>query len=102
MCSHKVSFKNRRLILIRLVTTSLLLGILPARSLLEAFGLYGMFRPVVYGIQHGDLDTFRQALGDGPAPFALERAEWFRTYKVLGILREKGEVLVWRSLLRKT
>lgn len=102
LCSHKVSFRNRRLILVRLATTSLLLGIIPARSLLQSFGLWDAFRPLIYGIRHGDLDTFREALGLGTVEYAQERAEYFRTYKILGILQEKGEVLVWRSLLRKT
>ena len=97
-----MSFKNRRLILIRFVTTSLLLGILPAPSLLEAFGLREAFQPLAHGIQHGDLATYREALGVGAGPSTIRRAEYFRQYKVLGILREKGEVLVWRSLLRKT
>lgn len=90
------------MILIRLVTTSLLLGVLPAPSLLKTFGLYEAFQPLVHGIQHGDLATYREALGVGSGPAAIERAEYFRRYKVLGVLREKGEVLVWRSLLRKT
>lgn len=97
-----MSFRNRRLILIRLTTTSLLLGTLPATSLLDAFGLREMFEPLAHGIRHGDLATYRQALGVGSGPNALARAEHFRKFKVLGILREKGEVLVWRSLLRKT
>lgn len=94
-------FRNRRRILIPLLTTALLLGTLPAPALLKYFHLEDQFVPLVRGVRYGDLRSWRRGLGDGSRE-GRERTEWLRSKKLLGVLREKGVILVWRSLLRRT
>lgn len=90
----------------RLLTTSLLLGLLPSQALLDAFDLSAQFKPFVQAILHGDMHSWKAGLGldgnENAGGVGRKRAEWFRTRGILGVLREKGEVLVWRSLLRRT
>ncbi|CED82743.1 Transcription-associated recombination protein-Thp1p [Phaffia rhodozyma] len=95
-------FHNRRLILVSLLTTSILLGTLPTGKLLDHFQLTDQFGPLVCGIRYGDLRSWRRGLGETGGNERVDRMEWFRRKKVLGVLREKGVILVWRSLLRRT
>lgn len=91
--------KQRRLILVYLITTNIILGRFPSQTLLqrpEAEGLAGRFLPLCRAIAKGDLYTFRKYLDfDGPY------AAWFLHFKILLQLRNRCEVLVWRSLVRR-
>jgi hypothetical protein len=93
-----------RRILIPLLATSLLIGTLPSPQLLSAFSMNGLFLPLVQGIKNGDLRSWRLGLGLTPSGELGDEERWgfWRKFGVLGVLKEKGEVLVWRSLLRKT
>jgi hypothetical protein len=93
------------LILIPLISLSLLLGRCPSIPLADEFDLSFHFDPLIAAVQTGSFKQWYRGLGLLPWPDeqqALAKSEWLRGMGVLGILREKGEVLVWRALLRKT
>ncbi|KAF8470364.1 hypothetical protein JB92DRAFT_3135155 [Gautieria morchelliformis] len=92
LCTNH-SLKNKRLIVINLVTVSILLGIFPHPHLLAMFGLSDYFLPLIRAIKLGDRSAFRQHLDSN--------IEWFRERYIYLILRAKGEVLVIRSLFRR-
>ncbi|KAI9815204.1 MAG: hypothetical protein M1832_005539 [Thelocarpon impressellum] len=95
---HVQALKQRRLILTYLISASIMLGRFPSSILLqrqEAAGLAPMFRPICTAIARGDLDGFWNSL-DG------DNSKWFLHKGVLLPLRNRCEVLVWRSLARKT
>ncbi|KAK4979002.1 hypothetical protein LTR42_001502 [Elasticomyces elasticus] len=78
---------------------NIILGRFPSQELLgrpEAQGLAEKFVPICVAIKQGNLVTFKQHLNiDG------EHAEWFLHFRILLQLRNRCEVLVWRSLARK-
>ena len=92
--------RQRRYILVYLVASNIILGRFPSQTLLsrpEAQGFDTRFLPLCVAIQKGDLATFRRHLDfDGP------HADWFLHFRILLQLRNRCEVLVWRSLIRKT
>lgn len=91
--------KQRRLILVYLVTSNIILGRFPTEAiytLSEAVGFRERFQPLCRAIAQGDLATFR-ALTD----VQHENADWFIGFHVFQQLRTRCEVLVWRSLVRK-
>ena len=97
---HIKCIKQRRRILIYLITSNIILGRFPSSKLLqreEAVGLGEHFLPLCQAIKRGDLTTFRQYLD-----LDNEAAEWFLQQRILLQLRNRCEVLVWRSLARKT
>ncbi|KAF2839483.1 hypothetical protein M501DRAFT_972917 [Patellaria atrata CBS 101060] len=90
---------QRRLILIYLLTSNLLLGRFPSAalySLPEARGLRQHFGPLCRAIARGDIPAFQQltSLETGPS------AGWLYSHKVLLEIRYRGFVLVQRSLTR--
>ncbi|KAI9666470.1 MAG: hypothetical protein M1821_004406 [Bathelium mastoideum] len=91
--------KQRRLILIFLITSNIILGRFPSKALYErpeAEGLAEKFEPICKAIAKGDLATFRQLTSVN-----RPQAEWFLHYRILLQLGSRCEVLVWRSLCRK-
>ncbi|KAF8529506.1 hypothetical protein JB92DRAFT_3106767 [Gautieria morchelliformis] len=92
LCTNH-SLKNKRLIVINLVTVSNLLGIFPHPHLLAMFGLSDYFLSLIRAIKLGDRSAFRHYLDSN--------IEWFRERYIYLILRAKGEVLVIRSLFRR-
>lgn len=96
---HRSSTRHRRLILIHLIVSNLVLGRFPSSTLLsrpEAGGLEDIFVPVCRAIAKGDTSTLHQLLGDGTS-----RAAWLKSNRVLLQMRNRCEVLAWRSLARK-
>lgn len=91
--------RQRRHILVYLIASNIILGRFPSQALLarpESHGLGEKFLPLCVAIQKGDLAAFRKHLDlDSP------QAEWFLHFRVLLQLRNRCEVLVWRSLVRK-
>ncbi|KAK5684197.1 hypothetical protein LTS10_004061 [Elasticomyces elasticus] len=91
--------RQRRHILVYLIASNIILGRFPSQELLgrpEAQGLAEKFVPICVAIKQGNLVTFKQHLNlDG------EHAEWFLHFRILLQLRNRCEVLVWRSLARK-
>jgi hypothetical protein len=95
-----VCIRQRRLILIFLISSNLILGRFPSQTLLqrpEAHGLQDRFMPLMLAIRRGDLPSFRRHL-DYNSP----HAPWFLHFRILLQLRNRCLVLIWRSLVRKT
>ncbi len=92
--------RQRRHILVYLIASNIILGRFPSQALLarpEAQGLADRFLPICFAISKGDLASFRQHLG-----FESAHVDWFLHFRILLQLRNRCEVLVWRSLIRKT
>ncbi len=96
---HRGALKHRRLILIYLMASNTILGRFPSSALLsrpEAVDIGARFAPLCQIIRNGDLGLFQEY-------FSLdsESGQWFLTKSLLFQLRNRCEVLVWRSLIRK-
>ena len=97
---HKQALSQRRLILIYLVTANIILGRFPTTLLWqqqEATGLRDKFGPICNAIVKGDLSSFRRYLD-----ISNKSAEWFLEKRILVQLSDNCEILVWRSLARRT
>lgn len=97
---HTRCLKQRRLILVYLITSNIILGRFPSTQLLqrpEAEGLGDRFLPICQVIAKGDLSMFRNLLS-----LDNDNADWFISRRILLQLRNRCEILVWRSLARKT
>lgn len=91
--------RQRRHILVYLIASNIILGRFPSQSLLsrpEAQGLAERFMPLCIAIRKGDLASFRKHLDING-----EHADWFLHFRILLQLKNRCEVLVWRSLIRK-
>lgn len=92
--------KNRRLILVYLVASSIILGRFPNDALYnrpEAVGFKEKFGPICEAMRMGDIATFR-LLTSLTSPYA----DWFLSLGILLQIQGRGEVIVWRSLARRT
>ncbi|KAK4686265.1 hypothetical protein P7C73_g3867, partial [Tremellales sp. Uapishka_1] len=85
--------QQRRAILIRLLPVNLLLGFMPAPALLKTFELE-LFIPLCHAYVTGNIVQWRAYL--------FSEREWFRKRGIWLLLFERGEILVWRNLLRNT
>ena len=97
---HSQCVKQRRRILVYLISCNVILGRFPSRQLLqrpEAKGLSNIFLPICQAISKGDLASFRTYLD-----LDNDSSTWFLQNRVLLQLKNRCEVLVWRSLARKT
>ncbi|KDQ12429.1 hypothetical protein BOTBODRAFT_34401 [Botryobasidium botryosum FD-172 SS1] len=92
-CTNK-NWKTKRTIFTYLLATSLMLGIFPHPSLVDYFGLTAQFGPLIRAIKLGHIAGFKSALD--------QQRSWFAKRALYIHLREKCEVLVWRSLFRRT
>ncbi|CBF82076.1 hypothetical protein AN5337.2 [Aspergillus nidulans FGSC A4] len=96
---HRQAINQKRLILTYLITCNIIMGRFPSLQLLqrpEAEGLADKFLPVCQLIVRGDYIAFRDHLTvNSPA------TEWFARKGILLPLRNRCEILVWRSLARK-
>jgi len=99
MCTNN-SFRNKQIIFTYLVATAIPIGIFPSTSLLNHFGLTSKFGALIDSIRRGHIHSFYLALGVGIGVNPGTR-DWFTKRGVWMLLREKGEVLVWRSLIRR-
>lgn len=97
---HAQCPKQRRLVLIYLISSNLVLGRFPTLRLLkrtEAYGLGQKFQPICSCIVKGDLTSFRRLMD-----LNNNDAEWFLSKRILLQFANRCEVLVWRSLARRT
>lgn len=97
---HAQCISQRRLILIYLTTSNIILGRFPSSRLLqrpEAVGLAEKFQPICAAIAKGDLASFRKYMD-----LDAQNAEWFLRKRILLQLTNRCETLVWRSLARRT
>jgi len=96
---HMSSAKQRRIILVYLVSSNTILGRFPSQQLIsrpEAKSFDILFSPLCRAITKGDLVTLHRLLADD-----AEHVRWFRGYRILLQLRNRCEVLAWRSLARR-
>ncbi|EEH50275.1 uncharacterized protein PADG_06354 [Paracoccidioides brasiliensis Pb18] len=96
---HRQALQQRRLILTYLIPCNIILGRFPSKYLLErpeSKGFDDIFLPICRIIASGNLGAFRSYLD-----FNSPHAEWFARKGVLLQLRNRCEILVWRSLARK-
>ena len=97
---HTQFTAQRRLILIYLMTANIVLGRFPSARLYqlpEAAGLQERFGPLCLAISKGDLCTFRRFVD-----LESEHADWFLRKRTFLQISNRCEVLVWRSLARRT
>ncbi|OQU99458.1 hypothetical protein CLAIMM_05089 [Cladophialophora immunda] len=97
---HRQAIKHRRLILIYLIAANLCLGRFPSPTLLsrpESSDIGPRFTPLCKIIQTGDLGLFNRYLD-----LDSESGQWFLKRSILFQLRNRCEILVWRTLIRKT
>lgn len=97
---HSRCIKQRRRTLVYLISSNIILGRFPSSQLLqrpEAEGLGSLFLPLCQAIRKGDQRTFQRTLD-----LDSDSAAWFLRNRILLQLRNRCEVLVWRSLARKT
>lgn len=97
---HREALKHRRLILIYLIASNLCLGRFPSSKLLlrrEASEIAKKFLPLCKIIKSGDLGAFRRYLD-----LKNQTSQWFHQKRILLQLQNRCEVLVWRSLIRRT
>ncbi|CAG8928178.1 unnamed protein product [Penicillium salamii] len=96
---HRQATGQRHLILSYLIPCNIILGRFPSQALFqrpEAQGLAQHFQPICQLIVRGDYLAFRQHLSVGSPT-----AQWFAHKGILLALRNRCEVLVWRSFSRK-
>ncbi|EER28869.1 hypothetical protein CPC735_035750 [Coccidioides posadasii C735 delta SOWgp] len=96
---HKQAVSQRRLILTYLISCNIILGRFPSMTLLqrpECDGLGERFVPLCQTIARGDVPAFREHLAVDST-----NAGWFAQKGILLQLRNRCEILVWRSLARK-
>ncbi|KAI7347362.1 hypothetical protein KC354_g13961 [Hortaea werneckii] len=92
--------RQRRHILVYLLASNIILGRFPSDQLFsrpEAQGLADLFLPLCRAIRAGDLAAFHHHLS-----FDRPHAPWFLHFRILLQLRNRAEVLVWRSLVWRT
>lgn len=97
---HRQATKHRKLILTYLIATNICLGRFPSTTLFsraEANDIGRIFIPLCKIIQLGDLGRFHQYLD-----LQSDSGQWFLKRSLLFQLRDRCEIIVWRSLIRRT
>ncbi|KAL4940449.1 hypothetical protein BDV06DRAFT_230322 [Aspergillus oleicola] len=97
-CHHQ-AINQKRLILTYLISCNIIMGRFPSLQLLqrpEADGLADKFVPLCRLIARGDYIAFRDHL-----TVTSLATEWFARKGILLPLRNRCEILVWRSFARK-
>ncbi|KAJ5156871.1 hypothetical protein N7492_009674 [Penicillium capsulatum] len=96
---HRQASSQQNLILTYLISCNIVLGRFPSKALLarpEAKGLGDRFEPLCRLIVRGDYLAFRKHLSlESPA------GRWFAQKGILLVLRNRCEILVWRSFCRQ-
>ncbi|KAF7871774.1 hypothetical protein EAF04_003881 [Stromatinia cepivora] len=96
---HAQCINQRRLILIYLISSNMILGRFPSRPFMsrpEAAGVLEKFTPIVKAIKLGDLIAFKRSLGPEGG-----NEKWFFDKGILLPLLYRCEPYVWRSLARR-
>lgn len=97
---HARCVVQRKSILIYLIAANLVLGRFPGPSLLgrpEAVGVLDRFVPLCKAMRKGDIIAFRQAMSSESPNY-----RWFFDRNIYLILMSRCQVIVWRSLARRT
>ncbi|KAG5437028.1 hypothetical protein PCANB_001304 [Pneumocystis canis] len=91
-----VSYKNKRLILIYLVTASIILGIFPSAELLLKYHLSQYFSPIISSLIKGDHRSFSEHINhESIRPWLLKK-------QIFLTIQDHCEILLWRSLFRRS
>lgn len=96
---HRQALSQRNLILTYLIPCNIVMGRFPSQTLLqrpEAQGLAEHFLPLCRLIVRGDYIAFRKHLSH-----SCPGAQWFSKIGILLVLRNRCEILVWRSFCRR-
>ena len=96
---HAQAQKHRRLILTYLIASNICLGNFPTSKLLlrpDANPLGKKFLPLIKLIKSGDIGGFEAYLS-----LSSPTSAWFLRRRILLQVRNRCEVLLWRSLIRK-
>ncbi|KAL8910169.1 MAG: hypothetical protein Q9171_004505 [Xanthocarpia ochracea] len=97
---HRQATKQRRLILIYLIASNIILGRFPKPQIYqrpEAQGLREKFEPICRALAKGDIASFRKLTNiDKPS------TAWFLHWRILLQITNRCEVILWRSLARRT
>jgi hypothetical protein len=96
---HAKCINQRRLILIYLIATNLILGRFPSKAFLsrpESAGILEKFAPIAKAVRKGDIAAFKRSLGPESG-----NEQWFFKKGLLLPLLSRVEVLVWRGLARR-
>ncbi len=96
---HAQAQKHRRLILTYLIASNICLGNFPTSKLLlrsEASPLGRQLLPLLKLIKSGDIGGFESYLS-----LSSPTSAWFLRRRILLQIRNRCEVLLWRSLIRK-
>lgn len=88
---HKLSKKNKRLILIYLVPVKMLLGYIPSKQVLEKYDIV-QFWELVRAVCQGDLKLFDEI---------MEKHETFFIKCGIYLIVEKLKIIAYRNLFRK-
>lgn len=100
---HRDAVKHRKQILIHLIAANMCLGRLPGSIVILDQAAHDISKPFIQLsqiIKSGDIGTFRTFL-DYTSSHNSE-AQWFLSKKILLQLRNRCEVLVWRTLVYRT
>ncbi|KAL8709457.1 MAG: hypothetical protein Q9220_005840 [cf. Caloplaca sp. 1 TL-2023] len=97
---HRQATKQRRLILIYLIASNMILGRFPKPHVYQRPGaqdLRDRFEPICHAVAKGDIASFRTLTDiDNPS------TAWFLHWRILLQISNRCEVLLWRSLARRT
>ncbi|KAF7870201.1 uncharacterized protein EAF02_009391 [Botrytis sinoallii] len=96
---HAQCINQRRLILIYLISSNMILGRFPSRPFMsrpEAAGVLERFTPIVKAIKLGNLAAFKRSLGPEGG-----NQKWLFDKGILLPLMYRCETYVWRSLARR-
>jgi hypothetical protein len=96
---HAQCIKQRRSILIFLISANMILGRFPSRTFLvrpEAADVLDKFIPICNAIRKGNIIAFKKAVGPESG-----NEEWLFQQGVLLPLKSRCEVLVWRTFARR-
>ena len=94
--SDRIIYTNGRLMLLYLTACRLCLGLFPSEQLLHEYDLHSYFAPLMKAIKSGDLNLLQQTLS---VPIFVA---WLVKKEIYFLLKEKLDVLCWRSLIRRT
>jgi nuclear mRNA export protein PCID2/THP1 len=85
---------NKRLILLYLTATSLPIGIFTSPDLLRMSGLAEYFQPLMVALQKGDYQAYHAHLE--------KHEDWFSRYEIFLYLDQRCDMILYRSLFRRT
>jgi nuclear mRNA export protein PCID2/THP1 len=83
--------RNKRAILIHLTPPSMLLGIMPSAEMLQFYGLYDLYGPLILAIRKADYGGYMNHMRQNEA--------WFLSHKLYLLLRSRSLVPLFRMCL---